>query len=148
MKRAKRRSSKRVPWQPLKQSTRAETAKRAGVRPPAWMEEFWENSVYLVFVASAISEELGPMTQLLIQRKDGRCIRNWAHLQKIKNEICGPERVAVEVFPAESGLVDKANFYHLWVLHPMGKLGISLHGVPCEGIPEEKKEEEGEVEGR
>jgi hypothetical protein len=54
------------------------------------------------------------------------CIRNigstdipWRDKQKIKNELFGRERVAVEVFPAESDLVDEANMYHLWVL-PFG----------------------------
>jgi len=37
-------------------------------------------------------------------------------LQRIKNEIVGPEHEAVELFPAESRLVDTSNQYHLWVL--------------------------------
>jgi hypothetical protein len=36
-------------------------------------------------------------------------------MQKIKNLIVGPENEGVELFPAESRLVDTANQYHLWV---------------------------------
>jgi len=51
------------------------------------------------------------------------CMRNaagidipWAEKQRIKNELFGPERTAIEVFPAESELVDAANMYHIWLL--------------------------------
>jgi hypothetical protein len=47
---------------------------------------------------------------------DKEAIRDWRHFQRIKNEIVGPENEAVELFPAESRLVDGANQYHLWVL--------------------------------
>ena len=40
----------------------------------------------------------------------------WREKQRIKNEIFGPERVAVEVFPKVSELVDQANLYHIWIL--------------------------------
>jgi hypothetical protein len=59
------------------------------------------------------------------------CIRNtnntdipWAEKQRIKNELFGEESTAIEVFPAESELVDGANMYHIWVL-PM-KLPFGL----------------------
>ncbi|MGF6358053.1 hypothetical protein ABIE27_006018 [Paenibacillus sp. 4624] len=51
------------------------------------------------------------------------CIRNvggtdisWAEKQRIKNELLGTERTAIEVFPASADLVDETNMYHLWVL--------------------------------
>jgi hypothetical protein len=39
----------------------------------------------------------------------------WAELQRIKNELVGPEREAVQCFPKESDLVDEADMYHLWI---------------------------------
>ena len=39
----------------------------------------------------------------------------WPHKQQIKNDICGEEREAIEIFPAMSRIVDAANQYHLWV---------------------------------
>ncbi len=40
--------------------------------------------------------------------------RDWRHFQKIKNELLGPEEEAVELYPAESRLVDLSNEYSLW----------------------------------
>lgn len=40
----------------------------------------------------------------------------WATKQRIKDELVGSGRVAVEVFPPASELVDQAEAYHLWVL--------------------------------
>lgn len=41
----------------------------------------------------------------------------WSEKQRIKNEIFGKESIAIEIFPKEMDLIDKANMYHLWVLH-------------------------------
>jgi len=56
-----------------------------------------------------------PIVHLTITRIDGQPCKNWRHFQQIKNEIVGPEFEAVELFPAESRLVDMDNEYHLWV---------------------------------
>lgn len=56
---------------------------------------------------------------LSIKRNDREPIRDWRDLQRIKNEICGPEREGLELFPAESRLIDSANQFHLWVA-PIG----------------------------
>lgn len=53
---------------------------------------------------------------LSIKRRDRKWMRDWRELQRIKNEVAGPEREAVELFPAESRLVDSSNQYHLWVM--------------------------------
>lgn len=60
------------------------------------------------------------MTWLSIKRIDREAFHDWRELQSIKNAICGPEHEAVELYPAESRLVDSANQYHLWVL-PAGR---------------------------
>jgi hypothetical protein len=43
-------------------------------------------------------------------------LRDWRDLQRIKNELIGPEQEAVELFPAESRLVDSSNEFHLWCM--------------------------------
>lgn len=53
---------------------------------------------------------------LSIKRNDRKPVHDWRDLQRIKNELVGPEAEAVELYPAESRLVDAANQYHLWVL--------------------------------
>ncbi len=55
------------------------------------------------------------ITWLSIKRIDIAPIHNWQHLQQIKNDICGEEREAVELYPAMSRIVDCENQYHIWV---------------------------------
>lgn len=41
---------------------------------------------------------------------------SWWEAQRIKNDICGPDATAIEVYPPQSEVVDGADMYHLWVL--------------------------------
>jgi hypothetical protein len=72
--------------------------------PQAYM-----NDIYTVRLRDA-----APFVQLDITRRDGQPYKSWREFQQIKNELVGPECEAVELFPAESRLVDTANQYHLW----------------------------------
>jgi len=74
-------------------------------------QQTWENDIYLVRVFSH-----PPFIQLDISRKDEQPCENWRHFQQIKNELVGAEFEAVELYPAESRLVDTANQYHLWIV--------------------------------
>ena len=56
------------------------------------------------------------MIHLSIKRNDRQPIHDWRDLQRIKNELVGPEFEAVELYPAESRMVDGANQFHLWVI--------------------------------
>lgn len=76
------------------------------------------NNRYAVQV-SEIDTDWGRVTHLWIRRHDSQPVRSWPDLQRIKNEIAGPDRLAVEVFPPQSEVVDLANMLHLWVL-PVG----------------------------
>lgn len=84
--------------------------------------EVWMNDLYVVLVLREANllpaKDSGwpPMIWLSIRRIDREPIRDWRHLQIIKNELVGPEHEAVELFPAESRLVDSANQFHLFVL--------------------------------
>jgi hypothetical protein len=68
------------------------------------------NDVYNVRIRN-----VSPFVQLDIARLDGQPCKSWHEFQRIKNELVGPECEGVELFPAESRLVDTANQYHLWV---------------------------------
>jgi len=71
----------------------------------------WVNDLYQV---EARSHGEG-IVQLNIRRRDGKPIfRDWRHFQRIKNEIVGEECEGLELYPAESRLVDTSNKYHLW----------------------------------
>jgi hypothetical protein len=74
---------------------------------------YWLNDIFQV----ALTED-GGWLHINIRRRDGHPIkRDWRVFQDIKNQLVGPEREAVELYPAESRLVDTSNKYHLWV-HP------------------------------
>ncbi len=79
--------------------------------------EYWVNDLYFVQVNRHMSSGIGEykMTWLSIKRNDNRALMDWRHMQEIKNELVGLENEGVEIFPAESRLVDGANQYHLWV---------------------------------
>ena len=56
------------------------------------------------------------MQQLSIERRDGAAVQDWRDLQAIKNQLCGSEYEAIELYPAESRVVDTLNVFHLFVL--------------------------------
>lgn len=102
-------------WQVMTRDEAREEARRRTGREPMlvdWVAHVWVNKRYLVMTAN----REGGVLQLLIQRTDGRAKRSWHDLQRIKNEVAGPDRVAVEVFPAADRVVDGAHVTHLWVL--------------------------------
>ena len=80
--------------------------------------ECWKNDLYTVLVQrnEANIPDAAPMVWLSIRRNDREPITDWRHKQEIKNQLVGPECEGVEIFPAESRLVDSANQFHLWVI--------------------------------
>lgn len=79
-------------------------------------DELWCNDVYEVFVRYMEPDRGREGTlHLSIKRLDREPVTDWRHKQSMKNEIAGPMREAVELYPAESRLVDSANQTHLWV---------------------------------
>src|SRR5207244_3380267 len=52
-----------------------------------------------------------------VRRRDNQQIgvEHFRDLQRIKNELVGPEHDAFERYPPESQLRDASNNYHLWV---------------------------------
>jgi hypothetical protein len=83
-------------------------------------ERWFVNDGYAV-AARAVDCTWGPMIHLSIKRHDKAPIHDWRDLQEIKNLLVGPEHEAIELYPAESRLVDTANQYHLWVLADDGR---------------------------
>ena len=82
-------------------------------------DEIWTNDLYQVNV-DYDTFRFQRLTHLSIKRLDKKPIHDWRHLQQIKSEIMGPEREALELYPAESRVVDAANQFHLWVLDEGG----------------------------
>jgi hypothetical protein len=59
---------------------------------------------------------VGIVYWLSIVRRDRSAIHDWRDLQRIKNELVGPDHEGMEIYPAEDRLVDTNNQYHLFVL--------------------------------
>lgn len=81
-------------------------------------EEVWTNEKYIVHVRKGVETGMGngiTVTHLSIRRNDKKAQPDWRDFQWIKNDIVGEENEAIEIYPAESRLVDGANQYHLWV---------------------------------
>lgn len=77
--------------------------------------EIWLNSRYQVVKSLVGDGDMGPLIHLSIKRRDRASMHDWRELQRIKNELVGPDAEGVELYPAESRLVDTSNQYHLWV---------------------------------
>lgn len=82
--------------------------------------QVWKNNIYTVNMEEGVARApYGRITWLSIKRNDREVIHDWRELQRIKNEICGTDREAVEIYPREDRLVDTSNQFHLWVM-PLG----------------------------
>ncbi len=96
-----------VPWTPFKE---------ASIHPEVTKEGFgqcWKNSRYTVLRRDVPSQQ-GQLVHLSIKRNDKNPMHDWRDMQRIKNELLGPEEEAMELYPAESRLIDTANQYHLF----------------------------------
>jgi len=89
---------------------------------PGWFDETEE-------VWNAFPEEWGEVIWISLKRRDREPVRDWRHMQKIKNDICGPESEGFELYPAESRLVDTANQYHIFVVSQRMPVGFQYRAV-------------------
>jgi hypothetical protein len=106
VKRALKRAARWTPLEPAGPGSDVEDPTVVGV---------YKNNVYQITM-HVIDTALGRVNWLAIVRRDRTAIHDWRDLQRIKNELCGPEREGLELYPAESRLVDTNNQYHLFVL--------------------------------
>jgi hypothetical protein len=72
------------------------------------------NNVYFVYWHDVDLPHLGRTVRLGCLRRDGSRVHRWADLQRIKDEILGPDARAVEIYPPRGQLLDDVNMYHLW----------------------------------
>lgn len=73
---------------------------------------YWRNDLYQVATKPFGKD----MLHINIRRIDGAAIRDWRHFQRIKNQLVGDECEAIELYPAESRLMDQCNKYHLFAV--------------------------------
>ncbi len=85
--------------------------------------ECWASLQYTVLIyrnTPNVYAGFPPMDHLSIRRDDREPIRDWRHMQAIKNQTCGEDREAIELYPDTRRLVDTANQFHLWVIRKPG----------------------------
>ena len=141
--RKKQPTSKKV-WQPLKRSPQSWVDEQTD-RVLADMEkrfphisreaiegqlsdETWGNDKYTVNVHLISGKGRNGFVELAIHNHNRTPHIPWRHLQQIKNEVLGPEREAIQIYPAESRLVDTANEFWLYV-YPTGEAPMRKRGV-------------------
>jgi hypothetical protein len=83
------------------------------------------NNIHMVIIKEVETPQ-GVVQHLHIQRLDRRPIHKWESLQQIKNEICGAQAEAVEIYPPQSEVVNSCHHYHLWVLPEGIKMPFGL----------------------
>lgn len=110
-------------WDPLKRLWSREEGAQGNsqyvVNPDVTKDtdEIWHSETYQVLVRFCRPKDpsLPIVKHLSIHTHDRQAVHDFRHLQQIKNEVCGEEAWAMEIYPPESQLVDTANEYHLWV---------------------------------
>lgn len=128
MKAAKERRRKRketqlrMPWQPMKNANYEDGQLKILVEQDPNFIGVFRNNHYQVTMRELQGDLYGKVTWLVCRRLDGEAIHDWRHLQKIKNDLCGPECEGLELYPAESRLIDESNQYHLFVMAEGKKL--------------------------
>jgi len=82
---------------------------------PGW--ETWENDVYYGSLRRYDAGSPlggGPYAIIGISSLDETARHDWRDFQQIKNDLVGQEWEGVELYPAESRLVDPSNRFYLW----------------------------------
>lgn len=72
------------------------------------------NDLYSVLIRRLPTEVINLAIRTISHREPP-----WRDLQRIKDELFGPDSFAVQVYPTRDRLVDGADMYHLWIM-PLG----------------------------
>lgn len=102
-----RRAGKWSKWETLK-------LPRGTVHPHGWTADI--TTAHRNNVFSVLDRTLPDGTRHLAITSLSGVRPTWPEMQRIKDEIAGPEATAVEVYPPRAEIVDHADMYHLWVL--------------------------------
>jgi len=93
---------------------------------PPGMTRAYANNRFVVMIFDDSPTSHGPAIRVMVQAANALPIPDhWKTMQRIKNEVFGPETVAVEYYPAMSQLLDTHNIYWMWV-YPAGVLPVPI----------------------
>lgn len=111
-------STSAVAWEPFAEARLTDAQYAALQALKDVPDEIWKNNLYEVQVRNTgpvgAVEDAPDLWHLSIKRINREPIHDWRHLQRIKDELLGPNCEAVEIYPAKDRLVDGANQYHSW----------------------------------
>lgn len=105
-------------WPPLVKADPEAVADLARALPANLnVESVYQNGLYVILIYFPRPNPWGPgnVTHIAIRNREGSTARPWSDYQRIKTELFGPERLALELYPPASQLLDEANLYHLWI---------------------------------
>jgi hypothetical protein len=74
----------------------------------------WGNSILTVQV-----DKRDDLIHISYHRRDRAPIRDWRIGQRIKTEVAGAEWEGIEIYPAESRVVDTSNEFHIWCMESL-----------------------------
>lgn len=94
---------------------------------PGCTRQRFRNNKYTVVIETLSPRGLSGELHLSVTRNDRSAAHDWREFQRIKNELCGPEREAVELYPSQSRLCDTANTFHLWVMAEGDRVPVGWH---------------------
>lgn len=93
-----------------------------------WSRDFdtaYRNAVFSVLVRKIeTGAASGSVIHLAISSLSGER-PTWWEAQRIKNDLCGEDTTAIEVYPPQSQVVDGADMFHLWVLPAPLNFGLA-----------------------
>jgi len=66
---------------------------------------------------------------LKVRKRDKSPVLGWDILQNIKNYTFGKEKIAIEIYPKESKLVNEVNMRHLFILTQEQLIALDMKGI-------------------
>ena len=96
------------------------------------MDRCWiEKETKIQVCSRLIRTSIGKVEHVTITVKgltfDGSGDLSWNEKMRIKNELFGEDRCAVEVYPKQKRLIDVADVYHLWVFDKKFDMPFGIH---------------------
>lgn len=103
-----------------------------GLMPPGQDElvELWRSRDFLVQIFAAHGGAQRVSVNRTAITRDGEWVAaiRWDDLQQIKREIGRAEKQAVELYPADTNIINVANIRHIWLLDAPLSFEWGRHG--------------------
>lgn len=80
-----------------------------------YSEIFTNKSHCVIVTPMSIKHQMDGWVSLSVKRHDRKAECDWRIFQRIKNDLVGEKREAVQLFPSMDRVLDTANQYFLWV---------------------------------